>query len=367
MAKTLRRLPGGRTILQAALGDATGVVDGVWFNQAYLANQLKVGDALIVYGRLEPGRRPQLIHPEIERLDEEVDEALLHTGRIVPIYPLTQGLGQRWLRRLVSKALTESAQTLPEVLPADILSRQRLPGVRWAIEQLHFPESLEAAGLARRRLAFEELFVMQVRLALRRQALTSRQKPQRYQINGLVTAELIRRLPFSLTAGQQRVLEELREDLGRPAPMLRLLQGEVGCGKTIVAVLLIATAAPSGYQAAVMAPTELLAEQHHRVLSRYLEPLGVSVRLLAQGVSPAERSRIIQEAAEGHAAVLVGTHALLLGPQGRLRGCPCDDGHAHPQDAGAVALRRPSSVHRHGAAAGPPARPHSGGGGDGQE
>ncbi|MBI3324627.1 MAG: ATP-dependent DNA helicase RecG [Candidatus Omnitrophica bacterium] len=311
LAKTLRRLPGGRTMISAKLADETGALEAVWFNQPYLANQFEVGEELIVYGRREAGRRAQMIHPEIERLDSDFNEAQLHIGRIVPIYPLTQGLGQRWLRRTVHRVLTEYVDAVTEPLPDDLRQRLELPGISWGIQQLHFPDTLEAIAIARRRLAFDELFVMQLRLALRRHALATRRKPQRYQLSGGLLDRLTQNLPYRLTAGQQAALQELLGDLAEPAPMLRLLQGDVGCGKTIVAVHLLAVAMQSGYQAAVMVPTELLAEQQYRVLASHFAPLGVRARLLTHGAGQAGRAQIVREIAEGAIQLVVGTHALL--------------------------------------------------------
>ena len=312
LAKSLRRLRRGRVLVEAAMGDATGIVYCVWFHQPYLASQLRVGEELILHGRVElGGRRLQLVHPELERVEEASSEPTLHAGRIVPIYPLTEGISQRWFRGIVSTVLTNHAASATEILPSAMRERHHLRPVAWALERIHFPDTWEALADAQRRLAFEELFMMQARLALRRARWTSREKPRRYQREGALTEAFRQRLPFSLTASQQQVLDELVDDLCRPAPMLRLLQGDVGCGKTVVAAFLIAIVVQSGYQVALMVPTELLAEQHHHVLVGYFEPLGVKVRLLSQVVSAPRRKSLTQEIARGAVEVVVGTHALL--------------------------------------------------------
>ena len=312
LAKSLRRIRTGRALVEAALGDATGVVYGVWFNQPYLAAQLRVGQELILHGQVERvGRRLQMVHPELERADGESNVFSLHTGRIVPIYPLTEGISQRWFRGIVRTILTHSAASAPEVLASEIRERHHLKLVAWALEQIHFPDDWETLAHAQRRLAFEELFVMQLRLALRRARWTSREKPRRYQREGPLMEAFRRRLTFTLTASQHQVLEELLDDLCRPVPMLRLLQGDVGCGKTVVAAFLIAVVVQSGYQVALMVPTELLAEQHRRVLAGYFDPLGVSVRLLSQAVSARGRKPLTHAIAHGTVDVVVGTHALL--------------------------------------------------------
>jgi len=261
-----------------------------------------------------------MTHPELERLEpssgssRDQAEANLHMGRIVPLYSLTATVSQRWLRRLVWTVLHQHAESLREELPVAIRQRRNLQPLAWSIQQIHFPESWESLEAARRRLAFEELFRMQLVLALRRVRFTSRDKPQRYHVEGTLIAAFRRQLPFALTESQRMALDELLRDLSHPRPMLRLLQGDVGCGKTVVAACLMAVAVQSGYQVAVMVPTELLAEQHARVLRGWFEPLGVTVRLVSQGVSVPERHRTVQEIGRGAVQIVVGTHALIEAP-----------------------------------------------------
>ena len=309
-ARALRRLRGGRTIVEALMEDASGVCQAVWFNQPYLAQQLRVGDELVLCGRLEPGPRRQIIHPEMERLDGGEEESL-HMGRIVPVYPLVAGVGQRWLRQLIATVVEQGSAQLEDPLPEHLRDPRGWPPLAQAIQELHFPSSFEAMELARARLAFDELLLLQLALAQRRAKTQQKIKPQRYRLAGPLTTQLRSRLPFRLTRSQERVLEECLQDLARPAPMYRLLQGDVGCGKTIVMIVLLAVAVQSGAQAAVMAPTELLAEQHARVIGEYLEPLSVSCAVLSQGVEPQERARRLQAIARGEISVVIGTHALI--------------------------------------------------------
>ncbi len=308
LARSLRRLRGSRTILEVALGDPSGVAYGVWFNQPYLAQQLKVGDELILCGRREPGTRAQLIHPELERVEGD-DDTSLHMGRIVPVYPLVSGLSQRWLRQVIAGVLERDSGELEEFLPDAVRQSHGWPALPEAIRALHFPASWDALERAKQRLVFEELFLLQLALVQRRSRAAHQTKPQRYQLEGPLTHRLAQQLPFQLTASQRRVLEELLQDLAQPAPMYRLLQGDVGCGKTVVMLHAIAAAVQSGHQAALMAPTELLAEQHARVVAHYLNPLGVSVGLLTQGVPVGERQRVASAIASGEAPVVIGTHA----------------------------------------------------------
>ncbi len=315
LARSLRRIRRGQTLVEAAVGDATGVLYALWFNQPYLAEQLKVDEELILYGQVEPRPRLSMIHPELERVGRDDDPAgstgSLHMGRIVPIYPLAGGLTQRWFRQMIASTLERHRADLDDPLPEALRAARGFPALTDAVRQLHFPDSWDALERARERLAFEELFLFQLALAQRRARFERQAKPQRYRRDGPLLQGLLAHLPFTLTAGQQRVLEELLEDLCRSAPMHRLLQGDVGCGKTVVMAALIAVAVQSGCQAAVMAPTELLAEQHARVMGGWLSPLGVSVGLLTQGVPAADRARRERAIAEGALPVVVGTHALL--------------------------------------------------------
>ncbi len=310
VGRNLRRLPGGRTLLDASVSDRTGVLQVRWFNAHYLQPQLGIGRFVILHGRIEPGRQLTLVHPEIEYLDAPQEQSI-HMGRIVPVYPLTAGVSQRWMRELLWSIVEAHAGDVPEMLPEPLRAgRGWMPAVQ-AIRELHFPSSMASMEAARERLAFEELLCLQVALSQRRARTEAVKKNRGYQLEGPVTQGLAQRLPFTMTAAQQRVLRELLDDLGKPSPMHRLLQGDVGCGKTIVMVWLLAVAAQSGVQAAVMAPTELLAEQHLRLIKHLLEPLGVHAVSIAQGVPPQERAERVKAVAEGKAAVVVGTHALL--------------------------------------------------------
>jgi len=310
LAKSLRRARRGQPLMEIAVGDASGILQAVWFNQPYLSQELKVGDELILYGRVETGARPQLVHPELERVDSDETESV-HMGRIVPIYPLASGMSQRWLRQVIATVLERYRDELVDPLPEPLVRSRGWPVLPEAIRELHFPSSWDTLARARERLAFEELFLLQVGLALRRARAVKQAKAHHYQLEGALTQQLRERLPFALTASQERVLAELLEDLRAPHPMHRLLQGDVGCGKTIVIVWLMAVAVQSGLQVALMAPTELLAEQHARVVRQLLEPLGVSVGLLSQGVPPSQRRRCAEGVAQGDIAVVIGTHALI--------------------------------------------------------
>jgi len=309
MAKTLRRARGGRNMVEAAFVDSSGVLHALWFHQPYLAQSLKVGDEYILFGRVEGRARFQMIHPEMERVEESA--SIWSMERIVPVYPLTSRITQRWFRTLIGTVLERHLRDAEDPLPSALLAKQGWPSLQQALFNLHFPKKMEALPPAQARLAFEELFLLQLALVQRRSRAVAVTKPQRYTVDGPMVKALRESLPFVLTGAQERVLTELLSDLSRPGPMYRLLQGDVGCGKTVILAFLTAVAAQSGHQVAIMAPTELLAEQHERVMKRLLGPLGVSVGLLSQGVPASLRKQRVQEIQKGKLSVIIGTHALI--------------------------------------------------------
>jgi len=286
-------------------GDATGEL--VWFNQPYRVEQFKGGDELVVVGaaRVRSGQ-VSLTVAECETAGSE-DE--LQAGRIVPVYPTIGGLSQRMLRRLVHQCLTRCRALPEDRLPEGLRERRELVGFEEALRETHFPSGQAAQRRARRRLAYEELFMLQLRLARRRHQV-KRTDEGRTLADTDARADLEGCLPFELTGAQQRVMDEIAADLASPTPAQRLIHGEVGSGKTVVAALALLVAARCGSQAAVMAPTEVLAEQHFLTLGELLKPLGLSPVLLTASLSPAERREVHEALASGKAGCAVGTHAL---------------------------------------------------------
>jgi len=301
-------------LTKVAIGDGTGTATLVFFAQPWLKDvfQRLTGQAISVFGQVRRERATgpvQFQHPEWEELGEEGDT--LHLNRIVPVYPLTEGLASKTLRTAIYNCVERYAGYVPDLLPRDLRDRMGLVDVTTALFQVHFPESPEALESARRRLVFDELFLLQTALALRKKSLAVdfpgiafRTKPEHLE-------ELRRSLPFTLTQAQERVIGEITADMARPHPMNRLLQGDVGSGKTIVAAAAILTAARNGYQTAMMVPTEILAEQHFSVMRRLLEPLGLRVHRLVGSVRAKGKRIIKEEIARGEADVLIGTHALI--------------------------------------------------------
>ncbi len=300
----------GLVVVKAALIDESGIAYAVWFNQPYLKQQVRRGMRAIFFGKVQRrGGEVRLQSPEFEPV-EAGEEETWHTGRLVPIYPATEGLSQRVLRTLVRNALTRHAGELEDILPEGLRGSLGLPPVHDALWELHFPETMEAQHAARRRLAFEELLVLELGLLLRRRATAQTARPFHYRPGALVQ-RFVASLPYTLTPAQQRGIEEITADLRGPHPMSRLLQGDVGSGKTIVAVAALLLCVQGGYQGALMAPTEILAEQHFLTIRPLVESLGVRVVLLTGGRRAAARANIREAVRRGEVDIAIGTHALI--------------------------------------------------------
>jgi ATP-dependent DNA helicase RecG len=320
LAKHLRRAfhRRGFSIFEVSVSDETDKVLCVWFNQPYLANYFKPGDKVILYGKVDRyAGRLQLNSPEFEiigrdGLEEEADESL-HVGRIVPVYPLPEGLSQRTFRQVVRHALEQARPVLVDFLPFDIRQRHNLLNLAKGLMNIHFPENFALQASAWRRLCFDEFFLFQLPLALRK----LKKKEKRgivHQVQGELLDSFLRRLPFKLTAAQEKVLAEISQDMGSSHLMQRLLQGDVGSGKTVVATIAGIIAIQGGYQVAFIVPTEILAQQHLLVVSRWSSVVAkekIRIGLLTSSVSRAEKERILREIKEGTINFVIGTHALL--------------------------------------------------------
>jgi ATP-dependent DNA helicase RecG len=296
---------GGRKIVEVILEDLfhtalSGRVICRWFNQHYLQRMLAAGQELIVFGRPKQSRnRIYLDHPEFEIVEEEGEENV-HMGRITPIYPLTEGVRQRGLRSIMFRAIQE----LRELQPTPTVSPDSMSETE-ALKQIHFPESWSAREEARKVLAMAEFVAMQI-VAEQRKRSVAALKGERHVASGQWTERFLAVLPYRPTLAQKRAIREIREDMVKEVPMSRLLQGDVGAGKTLVAVAAMLYAAEAGYQAALMAPTQVLAEQHYENFRHWLSPLDVRIAL---------RTGTRQEAShielQGEPQIVIGTHALL--------------------------------------------------------
>lgn len=302
----------GLAITKAVIRDGSGHAELIFFNQAWMAkvfDRLK-GREISVYGTAQrSGGVLGFQHPEWEELTG--DDSSLHLHRIVPIHPATEGLTPKSIRNMVWNALEKYGHLVPDLLPPDIAVARRLPPMAWSLRQAHFPDGAEELERARARLVFDELFRMQCALALRKKHVASVLPGITFEIRDEHLEELRRSLPYTLTGAQERAIAEIRADMGSARPMNRLLQGDVGSGKTVVAAAAILTAVRNGYQVVMMVPTEILAEQHFAVLQRVLEPLGVRVHRLVGSVRAKGKRLIKEELKSGFAHVVVGTHAVL--------------------------------------------------------
>jgi len=306
----LHRRGRGRGTLNVTLRDETGDIQAVWFNQNYLADRFSTGDTVLMWGPVRTYKGEQLVSPGFEHVgaDEHGGIALTEDmQRLIPVYPLTEGLSQGQIRPILHAALEDFADAMPEILPEALRARYKLPGIVEALHQAHFPDSAQAKDAAKRRLVYEEFLVFQLAVALRRSTARA--------ASGIVfktSAEADRRIrsrfPFQLTASQERALAQITTDMQNPQPMNRLLQGDVGCGKTVVALYAMLLAAANRYQSAIMAPTEILAEQHHRTITTLLAGARVRVRLLT---GSSNRREVLADITRGEVDIVIGTHAVI--------------------------------------------------------
>jgi len=312
-----RQTKKGQSITRAIVEDGSGSVEVSWFNQPHLEKQLRPSRQIVLSGRVDE-YLGHLTFPSPQW--EPLDRQLLHTARMVPIYPLTEGIPARWLRKLMKRTVDYWSHRIPDHLPSELRARLGFWDLETALRQIHFPDDTTSLEKARQRLAFDELFVVQVGVLRQRQLWQS--EPGRViSVDDAVLQQFMTGLPFALTGAQQRALDDIVEDLRQDRPMSRLLQGDVGSGKTVVAAAAMALTTAAGAQTALMAPTEILAEQHFRTISDLLGTLGETegngqslrarVSLLTGSTPAAEKEAIYHGLAHGSIDVVIGTHALI--------------------------------------------------------
>ena len=300
----LSRIRKGLDLVKLRVVDESAALELTYFNQAYLKNTFHTGDAYVFYGKVEGTLlRKQMTNPLFER-----EGANQITGRIMPVYPLTAGVSQSLLSKSIRQGLDACADELPDVLPEQTRLAHQLCHVRYAYENVHFPADDESLAVARRRLVFEELYLLTLGLRLLRARRMDVQGPRCADVD---LQPFYSSLPFSLTGAQQRAVDDCLRDMRSGRPMNRLCQGDVGSGKTMVAAAAIYCAAKSGLQSALMAPTEILAEQHYHTLAPLLENLGVRCALLTAATTAKTRRSILTQLASGDIALAIGTHALI--------------------------------------------------------
>ena len=326
-ATEVRTGPKGRST-QAVLGDDSGNVRAIWFNNPYLVRTLKSGTQIVVSGKVN-AFKGQLVFesPEYELLQGQ--EELVHTGRLVPVYPTVEGIAVKTIRRLVKQALDLTLPSVMEFLPDDLRHRAGLLGLQNAIGQIHYPDTIEDMAAARHRLAFDELLILQLIVLARKLAWQTEAQGIPLRPDADLVPSFLKSLPWQLTGAQARVLAEILHDLGRDRPMSRLVQGDVGSGKTVVAAAALLVAAFNGHQGALMAPTEILAEQHFLSISRFYGSAGqevvrednsfttqiadrtVTVGLLVGSLSKKVKNDIHERIADGQIDVIIGTQAII--------------------------------------------------------
>jgi ATP-dependent DNA helicase RecG len=297
------------TITEIAIVDGTGALIGVWFNQPYMEQRFRVGERVAFAGTVtfDYGLK-QMRNPFVEKLGDEDDGPGI--ARILPVHRATEGLSTNWVRRLVAEAL-DLAGELPDHLPAALRAARGLMSLGAALRQIHFPASSELASAARERLAYDELLVIQLAMAMRRHHTVDETAGFAHTTDGVRLRRLAESLPFTLTEDQHGAVDEILADMRAKRPMNRMLLGDVGTGKTAVAAHALVSCADSGTQAAMMAPTEVLAAQYARAVGPLLEASGVSWRLLTGSTKAAERAETLRGLADGSVSVAFGTHALI--------------------------------------------------------
>ena len=307
-------------VLEVMVEDESGPIRAIWFNQEYLKDILQAGRQVLLYGKVELSRRGgglELKSPQYE-LVEEGDFEPTHTGRIVPVYERVGPLSPRMLRKICHLLVENLPSDVPGLLPDSLCERHKLPSRREALARSHFPEEgaplelyNEFRSRAQLRLIFEELFMFSLGLGLRRRAASGLTKPRPFPVNDCIREKVRQILPFRLTEAQKKVSKTLADELSSERSMQRLLQGDVGSGKTIVAVIASVIAIENGAQVALMVPTEVLAEQHFSNIQRILARSGYRVALLTSALTRAERDQLLAEIASGEVNFVVGTHALI--------------------------------------------------------
>ena len=292
-------------ITEATISDGSGHLRLVWFNQPWVGKQLHIDDEVFAAGEVQFDAGPVIKTPEYEQVSSDPQ----HAARLVPIYHETEKLTSRWLRPRVQSILPLAAQ-LAEFLPAELLIRRQLPERSVAVKQVHFPDSAPALESAKRRLAFEEMFLLEVAAQEAKRARTTH-KAHAVPFDEVTARGFVKVLPFQLTTAQRVAAWQILKDLGQPHPMNRLLEGDVGSGKTVVAAMAMHHVAHAGYQSVLLAPTELLARQHAEVVDSLLRPFGMAVGLLLGSTPASARKPMLATLAAGGLPVIIGTHALI--------------------------------------------------------
>lgn len=300
----------GKTITKGLFSDETGSVEVVWFNQPHLIKMLPRNKEIILSGKAQfKLGKISLSSPSYEII--KAYEEQIHSGRIVPTYHETEGINSKWLREKLKPLIDEWTQLFREYLPQEIIEENNLMDYRKAIRTVHFPEDEETLEKAKERLAFDELFLLQLKVLQKKWYWQTTTSPIKIEIHNEILSSLIASLPFSLTNAQKRVLKEILGDFSQPYPMLRLIQGDVGSGKTIIAALAALNVVKNGYQVAIMAPTEILAKQHYHTFFKVLSQYSLNIQFIAGSTTKKQKEDILRQMKSGTVDIIIGTHALI--------------------------------------------------------
>jgi len=305
-----RLLRNRSVIIEVRLEDDSGRVTATWFNAPYMYDRFREGDTVLAYGKITMFDKPQMVNPEYDVLSDEGNESL-HGGRIVPVYPLTEGLNQKLYRQIVGNAVETHASHVQDMFDDRYLKERGLLPITRALKDIHFPRSWALAERARHRLVYDELFLLQTGMALRRRGIRDDLDGIRFAMPPTVDRKIRKRFPFRLTRNQDKAVAAIVRDMCSPRPMNRLLQGEVGSGKTVVALYAMLAAVANGWQVSFMAPTEILAEQHMRTISRILNDSSVRIAFLVGGRTKKDRAPDVKDVAAGKVDIVIGTHAVI--------------------------------------------------------
>jgi len=317
--KNIRTFRKRMTLTQALIGDDSGAVKVIWFNQPYLINTFKKGDKLFLAGKMNQNKNGKYLSaPAYEKISDEFqfkNFGLTHTGRLVPVYPETEGLSSRWLRFIIKPLLAKLKDELSDSLPEQLREKYNFLPFSRAIWQIHFPDSLELAERAKKRFIFEELFFLSL-FILKERIKLAREKAAPIPFNLELVKDFTGKLPFKLTDDQRKSIWQILKDLEKPRPMNRLLEGDVGSGKTVVAAIAALNTIKTGFQVAFMAPTEILAKQHYQNINNIFKDYNLKIGLITGkenklGAKKIKRKELLEKTRNGEIEILIGTHALV--------------------------------------------------------
>lgn len=295
-------------IVEVFVEDGTGTIAATWFNQPFLIDKFHVEDTVFLHGKVGAYKYLQLLSPEYEIVqNEDISEK---EGSIIPIYPLTEHMSQTHFRKIVEEAVHHFTGHVEEIVPKELMKKNRLIPIQDALRDIHFPKTFEHLKHAKSKLIYDELFILEIAMALRRWSIKE-ETGISFKAGPNVDTHIRNLIPFTLTNAQERVIHEIKNDMRSSKPMNRLLQGDVGSGKTVVAIYAILTAIANGYQAAFMAPTEILAEQHFHTLKKYLTCSHVRIRLLTGESHARYKKSDLEQIKTGQVDLVIGTHALI--------------------------------------------------------